>query len=446
MILPPVARPHKPSSPPVATAAGLLKYLREVLGKGLERVVDDRHAGRIDIATDAVLRAVLGGFLLGIGSIRGVEDRLRQSPAFRRFVGCQVISDDGMRDVLSRVAHGGLLAALHDTGKRALLRWRAGRHAECELARRLRPLDCSHLTARAVVALDGHETFCTEKTACADCHTRTKTVKRGGKLVQVEERYHFIVVAQHIGVHPATVLDVERVAPGEGEVTAAYRLVARLGRIYGPAVGVVVADALHDHEPFRTACREAGFRSVVRHKREDRQPGSGLKRRLEARRPSPRTKPDGWHRDNRRGYTYAYWVEQEPHSGRRYVEVHRTDAKGGVMTGGCVTDLPADFAPAMAVAIIMEARWWIENTGFHELAGQLNLDRAFVHQGRATGAWAIVLLALLAYNVWQMYLYRHLGLDPKKPRRTWGDLRRDLWESLHHLLRRGFLGSSPRCR
>lgn len=71
-----------------------------------------------------------------------------------------------------------------------------------------------------------------------------------------------------------------------------------------------------------------------------------------------------------------------------------------------------------------------QNTGFHELAGAWSLDRAFVHKGRPTAAMAIVILALMAFNAFQVYIYRHLGLDPGKPSRTLGDIRRDFLETL----------------
>lgn len=433
MILPASARPCNRPSPPAASAGGLLKFSARLLGSPLSEVEDDRCVGRLSVSTGSVLRAVVMGFLLNLGSIRAIEDRLRMSAGFRALSGVSArFSDDTVRDVLTRVSPTGLSAVLYATAQRELLRWGCGRYLDSALARRLKPLGSSHLAAKAVVAIDGHETFCSEKVRCADCHTRTKTVKRGGKLITVEEYYHKLVVAHRIGTHPALVLDAEPIRPGEGEVTAAYRLVARLSALYGGHIGLIVADALYDSEKFRTVVQKAGYRSVVRHKNADRQPGGELAARLE-RRDSERKRPDGRYSERDSGYRYDYWVEQEPHQGRRYIEVRRTDPKGKVQVGALVTDLPSEAVPAMASAVVMEMRWWIENTCFHELAGQLSFDRAYLHKNRPTGAWAVVVLALVAYNVWQMYLYRKLGLDPQRPQRTWGDLRRDLFESLHLL-------------
>jgi hypothetical protein len=439
MILPASRLSRNASMPPEASAGGLFRFLSRKLrlGERLGRVVDGRVRSRVRVPLEAALLALVGGFILGVGSVRGVEDRLRRSAGFRRFAGWGGgISDDTLREVLTRLDGASLQAVLHDVGRWALRRWGAGRYLESELARRLAPLGAQGLAARAVVALDGHETFCSQKLACALCRTRKKQVKRGGKLVWVTERYHYLVVAQWIGAHPAPVLDAEPVRPGEGEWTAAQRLLPRLGEVYGGSVGTLVADANFDHEPFRRLARQHGFATVVRHKDANRYPGGDLKARLDVRDPG-REQPDGRRRDRSNGCQYEYWVEQEAHGGRRYVEVRRSGGDRPTTVGGCVTDLPAEKAPALAVGYVMETRWWIENTGFHELSGQFGFDRALVHHNRATGAWACALLGLLAYNAWQLYLYRELRLDPMRPSRSWAELRRDLWESLHTLTRAG---------
>ena len=53
-----------------------------------------------------------------------------------------------------------------------------------------------------------------------------------------------------------------------------------------------------------------------------------------------------------------------------------------------------------------------------------------VHARRETAAGAIVALGLMAYGVFQAFIYRELGLTPRKPQRTIGAIKRDLFESL----------------
>lgn len=436
MILPFPAKSCNESSVPAGSARRLFRFVsgKVRLHDKLSGVEDGRVEARVRIPLLPILLAMVGGMLLGVDSVRGVEDRLRHSASFRRLAGLsKPISDDTVREALTKLEGGSLSSALHAVGRWALARWGAGRYLESELARRLLPLGAQGLTARAVVAIDGHETFCSAKLACELCHTRDKQVKRGGKLVVVTERYHKLVVAQWIGTHPALMLDAEPMRPGEGEWTAVQRLIPRLGNVYGRSVGTLVVDANFDHEPFRRMANRFEFATVARHKDPRRYPGGDLKASIDRRDPE-RTRPDGVRRDRSTGCLYEYWFAHETHGERRYVEVRRTGGNKPTTVGGCVTDLPAEKVPALAVGYVMETRWWIENTGFHELSGQFGFDRALVHQNRANGAWACALLGLLAYNVWQLYVYRELKLDPRRPARSWVELRRDLWESLHTLV------------
>ena len=188
--------------PPQACAGRLRDFVVRTLGlvKLLEQVEDVRRPERKSVTTVAVLRGVLMGFVLNLGSIRGTEDRLKRSAGFRVLADVKnPMSDDTMRDVLTRVAHAGLEAILHATARRELLRWGAGRYRESLLARRLAALNCSFLAAKAVVALDGHETHCSEKVRCADCHTRTKTVKRGKGDRHLLARFE---LATEMALHP----------------------------------------------------------------------------------------------------------------------------------------------------------------------------------------------------------------------------------------------------
>ena len=76
-----------------------------------------------------------------------------------------------------------------------------------------------------VAAVDGHEFFSSRKRCCPDCQTRTLTVN--GETVT--EYYHRGAVCHLIAQDLALVLDVELLRPGEGEETAAKRLLSQTG-------------------------------------------------------------------------------------------------------------------------------------------------------------------------------------------------------------------------
>ena len=177
------------------------------------------------------------------------------------------------------------------------------------------------------------------------------------------------------------ILDFEPIRPNEGEQTAAYRLVERLDKEYGQAIGTLVGDALYDSEPFRRVAGKAGYWIVVRQKNKQIAPGRVLRARLNLRDPD-RLQPDGRQVEKHGAGSRSYrcWEEPDPTLGDlRFVEAERvTTTKAGkreVQTGACLTTIPAKMAPPVAVAMLMQKRWIIES-GFHELAGGLDLDRA----------------------------------------------------------------------
>ena len=394
----------------------------------LEAVPDPRDPRRTRIPLPAVLLAVLCLFWLDLRSLHALDDHLRHRPSLRRVLALAgwhgAIADDTFADALSRLDWTTVRAFLHFQSKREMKRWGAGRYLDCDLGARLKAVGAGHLAAKALVAIDGHDLFASERRCCPDCRVRQVTRKRNGQLVKVTEYFHAAVVAHWVGAHPAMVLDFEPIRPGEGELTAAYRLVERLGRVFASSIGILVADALYDGEPFRRLAQQVGYDVVHRQKNELIDPGRSARRTLDRQDPQ-RQRPHGRHREGKR--RYAAW--DVPADGRRYVEVHRTN-DDKVHVGACMTSLPARRAPAIAVAMIMETRWWIENTGFHELAGAWSFDRAFVHAGRPKAAWAFVALALTAFNAFQAYIYRNLKLDPQRPERSLVALRRDLFETL----------------
>lgn len=420
------------------------------LVKAFEEVPDGRDAARTRIPLAAILFAIFLMFLLGLPSIRALDDRLARSPYLRRVLGLTgwsgSISDDAFAEALGRLDDTVLRSFLHRQGLRELKRWRAGRYRQSELAQRLAPVGvkCPGLLTRALVAIDGHELFSSEHRRCPQCLTRIREKERDGQTVEVPEYYHSIVVAQWVGVHPAIVLDFETVKPKESELTAAYRLAERLGKVYGQQIGTVVVDGLYTGRPFRKLLHSLAYAIVVRLKsREDgahEDPGWWLDEEAALQRePSQRYSESGTRT------LYETW-EVPAGKGLRLIRVHRTRKVGEhkqIQDGACITDLPLDPARPVAVALMMETRWWIEDTGFHELAGPMHLDRAFVHVGRPTAARAIVTLAFLAYNALQSYVYRHLGLNPKRPKRTMGDIKRDLFETLAQFRCRRSFGRAP---
>jgi len=92
-----------------------------------------------------------------------------------------------------------------------------------------------------VAAVDGHETFCSRKRCCSECKRRRIKVK--GEWIY--EYYHSYVVCQLILVDVPVIMDMEPINPGEGELTAAKRLIKRILKEQPRMVDVFTFDALY---------------------------------------------------------------------------------------------------------------------------------------------------------------------------------------------------------
>ncbi len=397
------------------------------------RIDDGRSPAHVKVPLQTVLLAAVTMFWVGMKSVHELEDRLRYNAGIRAFLGrltdCgKAFCEDTVRDAVSVLEPGQLHAIIHEQCKRGIAQWGARHWANCELARRLRPIHVSQLAAKLVIAIDGHELFRSSTRCCSDCRVRNKRVKRGGKTIHVPEYYHSIVVASWVGTHPALVLDFEPVKPGNGELSTAYRLLARLAREYRDKIGIVLADALYDCNPWRSLARKHGYKLVHAHRDTRRDPGRTALRELDAR-DRAREKPDLTYQDTRTGSHYAVWEQPILEGNQRYIEAIRTGKDGTVHKATIITDLPVGPANAVAAVLLYEERWSIESA-FHELSGRWSFDHAFVHKGRPTAVLAFVALAILAFNAMQMYVYRHLQGQPGARRRPLSAYRADLRETM----------------
>ena len=110
-----------------------------------------------------------------------------------------------------------------------------------------------------IAAVDGHEFFKSRKRCCPQCQQRTIKVQDE----EVTEYYHQGVVCHLIEHQLAVPLDVELLRPGEGEETAAKRLLERVFTNYPRFFDVVCGDALYFDAPFINFCLEHHKHALV---------------------------------------------------------------------------------------------------------------------------------------------------------------------------------------
>ena len=90
--------------------------------------------------------------------------------------------------------------------------------------------------------IDGHEVTVSEFCKCVHCRKRKLKDKDGKETYQY---YHTFTAFMLAGPKFSFTLDIEPIAPGEGEITSAYRLLERVCKTYPKAFEVVIGDGLY---------------------------------------------------------------------------------------------------------------------------------------------------------------------------------------------------------
>jgi hypothetical protein len=370
-------------------------YIEKVfhLGSQLGRLIDDRI--RPQIPTAAAFAGVFTLFATRRGSLNGLEQDLRVPTRLRGIVGPRTLSVDSI----------GRIYALMDSQP---LRWLL-RDIVHQLKRN------KALTSHEdwyIAAVDGHEFFSSRKRCCPQCQIRTVTV-RGEP---VTEYYHQGAVCHLIGQELALVLDVELLRPGEGEETAAKRLLERVFTHYPRLFDVVVGDALYFDAPFINFCLDRHKHVIVTAKGENRlllQDAAGL---------FGQQQPGCWVDDHGRR-TVHYWDEEDFSSceGLKWrLRVLRTEEtvrrreriagqwreKEETTTWSWATTLTKAQLSSRGLGWCGHARWDIENDSFNTLATHWGLDHCFKHT--ATAIVNFLLTSFIVYALLQSFWRRNL--------------------------------------
>lgn len=260
------------------------------------------------------------------------------------------------------------------------------------------------------LVLDGHESTASYRRRCPGCLTRTVQTAHGER----EQHYHKYVAASLVGEGYHVFVDLEELAPGETEVTAALRLLARVRAAYPRAYDVVLADAFYAQAPFFRAVIDSGKDVLVVLKQEARDLWKDAMALCEA------VAPTIFERGKT---TVRAWdiadLNSWPTLGRpvRVVRTTETTRVRRQATGELeelhaewmwATTLGATRAPTRAVVDLGHSRWDIENRGFNEGANGWHLDHVYRHDPVAIRA--LTLLTMLAMNV--LHAFHRLNLKP----------------------------------
>jgi Transposase DDE domain len=373
---------------PVHRLPSFGRYLNKVFDfrPAVAALTDSRHDPEISPA--AVFLAVFHGFVFRLPSFQQLESELAQ-PALQRWIGAgRAFRDDVLRYSLSGFHLEGLERMLTDVNR---------------TLKRNKVFDTDRVQGRIVAALDGVEVLSSYSRHCDSCLERRVTVRKAGVKVEQLQYYHRAVGCQVINGPVKTFLALEWLQPGEGEDTAALRLLRNLPDRYGSRFfDILLLDALYAQAAVFKLATEAGWDLVVSLKQNHRELYQSAVR-LFARRPADCQLTE---RHGGKSYQIQLWdTDGLPFSADypQPVRVVRSEEsltqnhyRRGELTPETtehewlwITTLDPKAFPAALVRKLGHDRWKQENNGWNDLTQNWAFKHGFLHACRhrpATGA------------------------------------------------------------
>ena len=208
-----------------------------------------------DISPQSVFLALLHGFVFRTRSMKQLEADV-EDPNFQRWIGApRAFKDDVLRYSLSSFDLGPLEQMLVGINRQL---------------KRNKVFDQGRVQGHIVAALDGIEVLSSFSRCCDDClERRVKSKDSDGNTVEQIQYYHRAVGRQIVSSPVKPLLAIEWLRPGEGEDTAALRLLSRLPDLYGSRFfDILLLDSLYPQAPVLKLAAEIGWELVVALKQE----------------------------------------------------------------------------------------------------------------------------------------------------------------------------------
>lgn len=401
------------------------RYLHKVFDfrEAAAALRDSRQAP--DISPQAVFAAVFYSFVFRLPSFQQLESDLSQ-PSLQHWIG----SDRAFGDDVLRYS----LCGFDLTGLEKLL-------VHCNRTlKRGKAFDEGRVQGRIVAALDGVEVLSSYSRCCDSCLERRVTSRQGGVKVEHVQYYHRAVGCQIVSSPVKSFLAMEWLQPGEGEDTAALRLLNRIPDLYGGRFfDILLLDALYAQAPVLQLAEKIGWDLIISLKQNQRDLYQSAIR-LFARRPADST---GAEQQDGKTYQFQLWDTQGlPFSGDyphpvRVVRSEETLTQNHYRQRQLqpettshewlwITTLEPQVFPARQVRRLGHDRWKLENNGWNDLTQNWAFKHGFLHACRHRprtclpdgtrqlvanrGLPAVALILLLAFTLCSAFTLRHSKL------------------------------------
>ena len=379
-----------------------------------------------EISPSSVFLALFHSFVFRLPSLQQLDSELSHT-YLQQWIGAErAFRDDTLRYSLCGFELDPLEAMLVDVNRRL---------------KRGKAFDEGRVQGRLVAALDGIEVLSSFSRRCETCLERRVTLKdQAGRKIEQTQYYHRAVGCQMVHSPVKPFLAIEWLRPGEGEDTAALRLLQRLPKLYGSRFfDILLLDALYAQTPVLELVHQAGWDAVISLKQNSRDLYQSAVR-LFAARPADAQFTE---RRDHKTYRVQLWDTEglpftidnpEPVRVVRSEEVlERNRYRQGERTPHSTdhewlwfTTLPKQAFPAPVIRQLGHSRWKNENNGWMDLTKHWAFKHGFLHACRHRpkqtnasgerelvanhGLAAVVLILLIAFALTSAFVLRHSKL------------------------------------
>ena len=389
----------------------VLRQLRKRPGWNFRDLVDAREEGQCEHSMASVVWALELGMLSNQPTLRDVEQLTEECQGNARVLVPKRISDTTMATELCRLDEAGLTARL------------CKQIREYGRQKQLKPFG----VPVGIATIDGKNLATLDHHALGSGHKRSSQTEKWAKEADVTGKPYWLMPALRVTLSSAEVVPCiyqEPLLPGEGEETAAPRLIDALHQAYGRSAMIDVLDfdagftslALANH------VNDLGYAYIFGLK--DNQPSLYAQAQETLNRQSLREAPEAktdWELRNGRkirrllyrsndllGFEttpgrwnhlrQVWWVKQETEHPDGRIEVENRYFLSSLLWNR--------FSPEQILWAVRR-HWAVENDTFNSLDQQWREDHApWCTQGRSI--WVLGLLRLMAYNVVQSLRKRRL--------------------------------------
>jgi hypothetical protein len=391
------------------------------------------HAARMsdartdpEISPSSIFLALFHSFVFRLPSFQQLDSELAHSH-LQRWIGAErAFRDDTLRYSLCGFDLDPLEAMLVDVNRRL---------------KRGKVFDAGRVQGRLVAALDGIEVLSSFSRRCESCLERRVTRKdQAGRKIEEIQYYHRAVGCQMVHSPVKPLLAIEWLQPGEGEDTAALRLLNRLPDLYGSRFfDILLLDALYAQTPVLELVRKTGWDAVISLKQNSRDLYQSAVRLFAARPPDTCFTEMRGHKTyqiqlwDTEGLPFTIDHPQPVRVVRSEEVLDRKRYRQGELTSYStdhewlwVTTLPKQAFPTPVIRQLGHTRWKNENNGWMDLTKHWAFKHGFLHacrhrpkQANAAGEReqisnhglaAVILILLIAFALTSAFVVRHSKL------------------------------------